>query len=101
MGAKLFGPAKNPPVILADGTLVAPSSDEYEEWTSHVELSKDFGRTWKRYPDIHFSRGIIQPAIFVIPGGRLRMVNAVHEAHAYALVLGVSCAVGDSGRSWP
>lgn len=75
--AGIFGPVKNKPHILEDGTIVAGSSVEsYQSWASYAELSADHGRTWIRStPIVHPNEpcGVIQPAIFPHPGG-LRMV---------------------------
>ena len=71
----ILGPTKNPPFILSDGTILSPSSDEQGEWTSHVEVSKDDGFTWKREPDLHFGQGIIQPSMFRTLDGTLHMVK--------------------------
>lgn len=72
----IVGPAKNPPIILSDGTIMSPSSDENRDWTSHVEVSHDGGYRWKRQPSLHFNGGIIQPAIFQTHDGVIRMVHS-------------------------
>jgi alpha-L-rhamnosidase len=41
-----LGPIKNKPVLLADGTLICPSSTEGRGWEVHFELTKDWGRHW-------------------------------------------------------
>jgi predicted neuraminidase len=74
--AGLYGPIKNKPLVLADGTIVSGTSVESDyAWTAWVERSVDHGKTWTKhgpivYPDA--PRGIIQPAIVPLPG-RLRM----------------------------
>jgi alpha-L-rhamnosidase len=42
-----LGPIKNKPVLLRDGTLIAPSSVEGNGWKIHFELTSDGGRTWR------------------------------------------------------
>lgn len=74
MADGLVGPAKNPPLLLPDGTILSPSSDENNEWTSHVEISRDLGYTWQRLDDLSYRSGIIQPAIFRTLDGRTRML---------------------------
>jgi predicted neuraminidase len=75
--AHLFGPIKNKPLLLADGTLVSGSSAEsYQAWSVWVERSQDHGKTWTKHGPVVFpgvNKGIIQPAIVPLPGGGLRM----------------------------
>uniref|UniRef100_A0A061RD72 Bnr asp-box repeat domain-containing protein n=1 Tax=Tetraselmis sp. GSL018 TaxID=582737 RepID=A0A061RD72_9CHLO len=95
LGDGLVGPAKNPPLVLGNGTILSPSSDENDEWTCHLEVSHDNGWTWERRADIHYGRGIIQPAIFQTADGRIRMVMRTHrDGH----VAGTSSA--DGGAAW-
>jgi predicted neuraminidase len=74
--AGLYGPIKNKPLVLADGTIVAGASVEsYHAWSCWVERSRDNGRTWTRHGPIVFPGepyGIIQPTIVPMRGG-LRM----------------------------
>jgi predicted neuraminidase len=75
--AGLYGPIKNKPLVLPDGTIVSGVSVEsYQTWTSWVERSTDHGRTWTKHGPIVFPgqrHGTIQPAIVTMPDGRLRM----------------------------
>ncbi len=65
--AGLYGPIKNKPLVLADGTIVAGASVEsYQAWSCWVERSRDDGRSWTRHGPVVFPGepyGIIQPAI--------------------------------------
>mmetsp|Transcript_33585 Transcript_33585/g.85810 ORF Transcript_33585/g.85810 Transcript_33585/m.85810 type:complete len:480 (-) Transcript_33585:127-1566(-) len=71
------GPAKNKPLLLADGTLIAGASEETQGWTVHVEYSKDGGRTWNRTPDIKYTKPhIIQPALFQTPNGVKMLIRS-------------------------
>ncbi len=74
--AGLYGPIKNKPLLLRDGTIVAGTSVEsYQAWSCWVERSRDNGRTWTRHGPIVVPgepHGIIQPAIVPNRGG-LRM----------------------------
>jgi predicted neuraminidase len=75
--AGLYGPIKNKPLILPNGTIVAGTSVEsYRSWSCWVERSTDNGHTWSRqgpiiYPGVEY--GIIQPTLVPISGPRLRM----------------------------
>ena len=70
----ILGAIKNKPVQLADGTILAPSSDESNGWRVHFERSTDNGRTWTRIPveDLNKEWGGIQPTILLHPDGRLQ-----------------------------
>ncbi|MFB3827071.1 MAG: exo-alpha-sialidase [Bryobacteraceae bacterium] len=93
--AGLYGPIKNKPLVLADGTILSGTSMEsYRSWACWVERSRDNGRTWTRIGPIvaepggrpgsagpnevpgaqEWGRtsGIIQPAIVPL-GKKLRM----------------------------
>mmetsp|Transcript_13587 Transcript_13587/g.34291 ORF Transcript_13587/g.34291 Transcript_13587/m.34291 type:complete len:454 (+) Transcript_13587:340-1701(+) len=60
----LFGPVKNKPVVLDDGTIISGSSDELD-WSVHIEYSKDNGYTWHKGNKLRFQGKILQPALFV------------------------------------
>lgn len=82
--AGLWGPIKNKPLVLKDGTIVSGTSAEsYRSWACWVERSRDGGRTWTRsgpitapeasgQRDPRRTSGMIQPAIVPL-GKRLRM----------------------------
>ncbi len=76
--AGLYGPIKNKPLILDDGVVVAGTSVEsFNAWACWVERSTDNCGSWTRYGPITFPdepNGIIQPTIFPIGGGKLRML---------------------------
>uniref|UniRef100_A0A061QSV6 Bnr asp-box repeat domain-containing protein n=1 Tax=Tetraselmis sp. GSL018 TaxID=582737 RepID=A0A061QSV6_9CHLO len=95
MAKGLIGPSKNPPMLLDDGTILSPSSDERDEWTCHVEISTDGGRTWSRTHDIHYGRGIIQPTLFQAPDGTVRMFMRPHRDK-----LMITAESSDGGRTW-
>lgn len=98
--AGLYGPIKDKPLVLADGTIVSGvSAESYLAWACWVERSTDNGRTWVKHgpivvsPEASASRqslatsqpaipgaaisdrifGIIQPTIVSLSDGRLRM----------------------------
>jgi predicted neuraminidase len=98
----ILGPIKNKPLLLPDGTLVAPSSTESSErpstWRVHFERSSDAGRTWTAvFPpassgesEIH----AIQPTILVHPGGKLQAVGRTRSGRIF------ETWSGDGGRGW-
>jgi predicted neuraminidase len=98
--AGLYGPIKNKPVILSDGTILAGTSVEsYHSWSCWVERSTDNGRTWTRHGPIvvpGVERGIIQPTIVPLSSHRLRMFVRATEQ------IGQICYSDspDGGLSW-
>jgi len=105
----IFGPVKNKPVRLADGTLVCGSSSESDdgrdEWRVHFELTRDLGVTWTKVVPMAAVAGgraidAIQPSVLVHAGG-VAGVGPVLQA------LGRSRGgrvfetwSGDGGRTW-
>ncbi|WP_031498923.1 sialidase family protein [Bryobacter aggregatus] len=75
--AGLYGPIKNKPLVLADGTVVSGTSVESDHaWTAWVERSTDNAQTWTKHGPIVYpaeARGIIQPTIVPIGKNTLRM----------------------------
>ena len=75
--AGLYGPIKNKPLLLPDGTILSGVSVEsHRSWSCWVERSADHGRTWTKHGPIVVPGepyGIIQPAIVPLPGNKLRM----------------------------
>ncbi|KAK3259512.1 hypothetical protein CYMTET_31495 [Cymbomonas tetramitiformis] len=80
LGKGCFGPAKNKPLVLSDGTILAPSSEEIKQgrqdaWESHFEESTDGGLSWRRLRPIPFIGKMIQPSIWLATDGTVRMVG--------------------------
>lgn len=75
--AGLYGPIRNKPLLLADGTIVSGTSVEsYKAWTSWVERSVDNAKTWSKHGPIEYPGEVyasIQPAIVPLKNGNLRM----------------------------
>ena len=69
----ILGPVKNKPVLLKNGTLLCPSSNESSGWKVHMETTTDNGKTWKSLivadGDTH---GAIQPSILFHKDGSLQ-----------------------------
>jgi predicted neuraminidase len=96
------GPVKNPPLLLADGTWLAPGSVERWEgcgsWECFVDLSTDAGRTWTASP-VPLDRsalrgaGVIQPALWQADGG----IHALMRSTEGRAFLSRST---DGGRTW-
>jgi predicted neuraminidase len=72
----ILGPIKNKPVLLADGTLLCPTSSEENGWRVYFEMTADEGKTWKKTNLINDGKefGAIQPSILTFPDGRLQIL---------------------------
>ncbi len=75
------GPVKNKPIIMADGSWVAPASREGKFWDAFVDISQDEGRSWTpsslvpfQHSDDYMGKGIIQPCLWESSPGTLHML---------------------------
>jgi len=66
------GPVKNKPIILSDGTWLAPGSLEGGGWRVFFDRSGDGGRTWESSTPI--GEGVIQPTLWESAPGRVHML---------------------------
>jgi len=92
----LLGPVKNKPILLADGSILCPSSTEHDGWRVHFERTRDLGKTWEVIGPIHDGRDFaaIQPSILTYPDNRMQIVcrsrqGAIAESWSE-----------DGGRTW-
>ena len=95
--AGILGPIKDKPIVLPDGTLLCPSSDETgERYRIHMERTGDGGRTWTRTPDLNDPDRIaaIQPSLLPLGDGRIRAVGRTSSARMFAI------DSSDEGRTW-
>lgn len=95
------GPVRNKPIILSDGTWLAPSSNENNGvWNAFVDRSEDQGKTWAASSFFPMDRnsiveeGVIQPALWESGNGN---VHALLRSSA-----GVICRSDskDYGKTW-
>lgn len=74
------GPVKNKPIVLHDGTWLAPASVEFKYWDSFVDISKDNGKTWTAsqfVPVSHIEfcgKGTIQPTLWESEPNKVHML---------------------------
>lgn len=72
------GPVKNKPIVLRDGSWLAPASYESEmTWEAFVDISQDKGQSWTRSSMIRANgngKGVIQPALWESRSGHVHMV---------------------------
>jgi len=99
----IYGPIKNKPVQLADGTILSPTSDETDErpskWRIYFERSSDGGSTWTKTP--FFNDGLkiaaIQPSILFhdrVGGDKLQAVGRTRQGKVFSI------ASSDAGKTW-
>jgi predicted neuraminidase len=86
----LFGPVKNKPVLLPDGSILSPSSTEFtaplgRAWQVHFERSTDEGRNWQRIGPVNEGLAIqaIQPSSLLHPGNRLQALGRTQQGRLY------------------
>ena len=79
---------KNPPIILKNGTLLLPMSDETTynptiktDWSSRFALSSDFGQTWSFSSLYSIRKGMIQPSVVQFSDGELYCLNRSRTEH--------------------
>jgi predicted neuraminidase len=95
------GPVRNKPIMLADGTWLAPASNEKKGvWNAFVDRSTDGGKTWKATAFLEVDRnvvpgeGVIQPTLWESSPGKVHMLLRSSA--------GVICRSDsdDYGRTW-
>lgn len=101
------GPVKNKPILLANGSWLAPASLEGGTMTAFADLGLEGGRLWKASTPIAISdeqlpiraayqrgseapggetwegRGVIQPSLWVSAGGKVHMLLRSSEGRVY------------------
>jgi predicted neuraminidase len=92
----IYGPIKNKPELLADGTLLCPSSSEDHDWRLHMEFTKDGGKTWSRTEALNdgVTTSAIQPSILKLPNGKLQLL--CRSENDFVL----QSTSNDNGKSW-
>ena len=92
----IYGPIKNKPELMADGTLLCPSSSEDHGWRLHMEFTKDGGKTWSRTDALNdgVTTSAIQPSILKLPNGKLQQV--CRSKNGFVL----QSTSDDNGKSW-
>ncbi|MFC2124568.1 exo-alpha-sialidase [Bacteroidota bacterium] len=72
----IIGPVKNKPVLLSDGRLICLSSTEQEGWRVHLEVTEDFGKSWKIIGPLNDGKKInaIQPSLLTYPDEKFQIL---------------------------
>lgn len=92
----IAGPIKNKPIPLDDGSILCPSSSEFNNWRVHFEVTRDLGKTWETIGPIHDGKRLnaIQPSILTHQDGRMQILCRTMEG-----VVAQSWS-SDGGKSW-
>lgn len=92
----ILGPIKNKPVRLKDGSILCGSSTENSGWLVHMELTKDFGVTWRKSEPLNDRSqfGAIQPAILVHRSGAIQILCRSRQKRI------TECWSTDAGKTW-
>ncbi len=99
------GPVRNKAILLSNGWLLAPSSDEAFLWTMFSDISKDNGMTWTASPKVNIfhdgeepltwydkkldhsrlrkNRGVIQPTFWESSPGHIHALLRSSEGKIY------------------
>ena len=98
--AGIYGPIKNKPYVLPDGTVVSGTSVEsHRAWTVWVERSTDNAKSWTKHGPVLYpgeNYAAIQPAIVRLRDGRLRMFVRTTERIGKIAMADSK----DGGRTW-
>ncbi|GAA4469467.1 exo-alpha-sialidase [Nibrella saemangeumensis] len=92
----ILGPIKDKPVLLANNTLLCPSSSEHDNWRVHFETTNDWGKTWQKTEAINDGKafGAIQPTVLVHKNGRLQAL--CRSTNGFV----VESWSADNGKTW-
>jgi predicted neuraminidase len=91
-----LGPVKNKPIMLKDGSIVAPTSFENRGWRVHFERTIDLGQTWQTVGPVDDDKKweAIQPTLLTHPDGRIQALARSQQSKI------VECWSADGGKSW-
>ena len=91
-----FGPIRNKPIALADGTILCGSSTEHDGWRAHIERVSPDLTDWAKTPPLNdgVKLGLIQPTILQHANAKLQILNRSRQGRI------VEMWSSDNGRTW-
>ena len=92
----IIGPAKDKPIVLADGSMLVPSGTENGGMRLHFEFSNDLGQTWTKTDPLNEGHRVEleQPTLLDHGGGVMQYLCRSHQGWIYE---GWS---KDNGKTW-
>lgn len=92
----IWGPVKNKPVELADGSVLCGTSGEATGWCVYLQATRDLGRTWRSMGPVNDGEkiGAIQPSILTHADGRLQILCRSKQSRI------VEAWSKDQGKTW-
>lgn len=91
----IFGPIRNKPLLLGDGTLLCGASTEHEGWRVQMERGTEDLHKWEKTPPLNDTAlELIQPTILTHSGGRLQILCRSRQKRIFELWS------DDAGRTW-
>lgn len=93
---RVFGPVKNKPIELADGTILCPTSDEANGWEVCFSMTRDLGGTWSAVGPCNNGAlySAIQPSLLPHPDGRIQALCRTRHGRVGEIWS------EDGGRTW-
>ena len=102
------GPSKNKPILLHNGVILAPASQENHGWQAFIDRSEDGGATWHRFSPIPMPKvlvdtprnesdrflGVIQPSLWEDNQGDVHALMRSNNHRIY------STDSHDGGLTW-
>lgn len=94
------GPVRNKPIILQEGTWLAPASLESDVWDAFADLSYNQGETWIKSETVPYDhrnskdKGVIQPTLWESEKGNVHMLLRSSEGCIFR------SNSQDGGKTW-
>lgn len=91
-----FGPDKDKPMQLADGTILCGSSGEADGWQVHFEFTDPNASQWRKTRTLNDPSivGAIQPTMLPLGGNRILAIGRTDQGHVFSMTS------GDAGQTW-
>ena len=92
----IWGPIKNKPIQLANGTILCPTSGEATGWRVFIQRTTDLGETWQSMGPLNdgVKCAAIQPSFLTYTDGRMQILCRSRQGRI------MQCWSDDDGRTW-